>query len=105
MGDGLKRVAKQCGGLTATSRNGKKTKFDAAGRVVAPKKLLDQESAAFQRKANALARSYVSVHQCKKCGDPYIEGYCCGSCGTGNPRTTDEEDAEYERRIAAKQLR
>ena len=43
--------------------------------------MLDEGSPRYQRKANALARSYVRIKQCKKCGDPRVDGYCCASCG------------------------
>jgi len=30
-------------------------------------------------------------YPCKKCGWPVLSGYCCGTCGDGNP---SEKDAE-----------
>lgn len=50
----------------------------------------------WERKANSLARSYCPrIYPCKKCGEPVMQGYCCGYCGDINPSTTKEEDDEY----------
>ena len=56
---------------------------------------------AFNRQANALARSFCpDIHECKKCGSPYIDGYCCDSCGDGCPELSEEQEAARDLKYA-----
>lgn len=76
--------------------------FDADVHAECPQcemepEMLDRNSKKFERKANALARSYVQIDQCKKCGNPVVHGYCCGLCGDSNPSSTREEDEAFDR--------
>lgn len=32
-----------------------------------------------------LLKCYQSIAPCGECGHPVVEGYCCGTCGTGTP--------------------
>lgn len=49
----------------------------------------------WERRANALARSAITIHPCRHCGHPVISGYCCTICGSGDPGPSgDEEDEE-----------
>lgn len=64
--------------------------------------MLDEDSPRYQRKANALARSWVRIKQCKKCGDPTVDGYCCPSCGDANPDMTREQETARDEKYAAK---
>jgi len=61
-----------------------------------------EDSPQFQKLANNLARSAIHIDQCRKCWHPVINGYCCPTCGTGTPQTTEAEDAAYEKRMAKK---
>lgn len=58
--------------------------------------MLKVGSKEYERRANRLARDYVDIRQCKKCGEPCVEGYCCRSCGDGNPQWTKEQEAAWE---------
>lgn len=45
----------------------------------------------YQRKANQLALSYCPpIYPCADCGNPVVDGYCCGFCGSNNPRAKSE---------------
>lgn len=56
-----------------------------------PDKVLDEleakrNEAAWQRKANTLARSYCPpIRPCKDCREPVVSGYCCTFCGSVSP--------------------
>ena len=40
----------------------------------------------WQRKANALARSFCpKIYPCQKCNEPVVYGYCCEACGDTDP--------------------
>lgn len=41
-----------------------------------------------------LAYQYLTFKDCKKCGYPRVDGYCCSHCGTFNPDTTVKQDIE-----------
>lgn len=58
--------------------------------------LPDPYTEEWQLKANRLARCYIAILQCQKCGDPYVSGYCCGSCKTRNPDWTVEKEKAWE---------
>jgi len=67
-------------------------------------KELDAET--FNRKANAIARSFCpEIYECKKCGNPCVDGYCCMSCGDGCPRLSEEQEKEQEKRYAEQNKR
>jgi len=40
----------------------------------------------WEKAADNLARSEVILIACKHCGYPVVEGYCCSSCGSDDPR-------------------
>lgn len=41
----------------------------------------------WQREANNLARTHCpTIYPCKECGHPVMVGYCCGTCGSKDPR-------------------
>jgi hypothetical protein len=47
---------------------------------------------AWEREANALARSYApTMYPCKKCGHPVGHGYCCTGCGDSDPSTASSD--------------
>lgn len=39
----------------------------------------------WEKLANQLARTWVIIRPCRKCGYPVIDGYCCGTCGSNEP--------------------
>jgi len=40
----------------------------------------------WERMANELARGYApSIHPCRHCGGPVVDGYCCERCGSATP--------------------
>jgi len=48
---------------------------------------MEPYSPEWQREAGALARSYAPpIYPCKKCSHPVVQGYCCTTCGTSEPR-------------------
>jgi hypothetical protein len=56
---------------------------------------IDPDSYQYQRKADSLARDHVDIHQCQKCWNPVINGYCCHTCGSQHPRWTKEQEDEW----------
>lgn len=38
-------------------------------------------SAAWERRANALARESIRITPCVRCKAPTLDGYCCRACG------------------------
>lgn len=47
----------------------------------------------FRSAANAIVWRYAPrIYACKKCGWPVASGYCCGTCGDGNPSEPAELD-------------
>jgi len=51
----------------------------------------------WNRKVLELANSFNHITECRKCGSPTIDGYCCTFCGDTNPdQTQEEEDAVQE---------
>lgn len=46
----------------------------------------------WERAANALARSAISIIACRHCGHPVVNGYCCQTCGSGDPGGDEEDD-------------
>lgn len=38
-------------------------------------------TAKWERMADGLARDWVEIVACLRCGAPNIEGYCCNRCG------------------------
>lgn len=49
-------------------------------------------TAAWWRDANALARARVPpIYPCADCGNPVVDGYCCGRCGSRDPKTEGAE--------------
>jgi ribosomal protein L32 len=58
--------------------------------------MLKRGSREYERRANKLARSFVNIQQCKKCGNPTVEGYCCTTCGDGNPYWTQEQEDAWK---------
>lgn len=55
------------------------------------KKLSEQ---VFERKANLMARQYVDIRECMKCGNPTIRGYCCTYCHDTNPEYRKSEESD-----------
>jgi hypothetical protein len=46
----------------------------------------------WERLANNMARSFCpNIYACAKCGNPVVSGYCCTGCGTGDPRSAQED--------------
>ena len=39
----------------------------------------------WEKMANSIARDYVTMHVCKDCSRPVIQGYCCTWCGSIEP--------------------
>lgn len=48
-------------------------------------KLMDPYGRKFQKLAANLALSHITITQCKDCGHPVRDGYCCLNCGSENP--------------------
>ncbi len=46
---------------------------------------MKEYSKAYNREAVALALSMITIKQCKDCGHPVIDGYCCTHCQSDNP--------------------
>jgi hypothetical protein len=43
----------------------------------------------WNQKATRVAYHHApTIYECKKCGDPVAEGFCCTYCGNSNPSTT-----------------
>ncbi len=50
------------------------------------KKIKDPyNSRTYEREAVELALSWIDMKPCRHCGHPVVKGYCCGTCGSGNP--------------------
>ena len=50
-----------------------------------------------QQRRNAivyLAHQYLTIKDCKKCGYPRVDGYCCQHCNDFNPDMTYEQEVE-----------
>jgi ribosomal protein L32 len=45
-------------------------------------KPLDRDE--YQRRANKVARQFVTLEDCEECASPTIRGYCCTYCGGGD---------------------
>ena len=73
--------------------------------AIKTRKKLVKGSPEYERRANQLARDYVRIKQCKKCTHPCVDGYCCLTCGTGTPDTTEEQDAAWEKKYAHRTTR
>ena len=54
-------------------------------------KKIEPYSPTYERMANSLARNYVTIKPCAKCGAPHIVIYCCGHCGTSDPDSAEGE--------------
>ena len=46
---------------------------------------MKENSKAYDKEAINLALERVNIMQCKDCGHPTVEGYCCRNCGSANP--------------------
>ena len=66
----------------------KEKKVDTAKKSWKPMKPYSKE---WENSANSLARNAIDIHACKHCGHPVIKGYCCQTCGSGDPGG-DEDD-------------
>jgi len=55
---------------------------------------MKENSAAYDKEAANLALSGVTIRQCKHCGHPTVDGYCCGHCKSSDP-TDDNQEPSY----------
>ena len=53
--------------------------------ITKPVKKIKPYSTEWEREANNLARTFMSIYPCHECGHPVIDGYCCATCGSRNP--------------------
>ncbi len=60
------------------------------------KKKLSTDSKQFIKEAANLALSRVELKQCRDCGHPVIDGYCCTFCGSTNPSSRNDETVWIE---------
>jgi len=56
------------------------------GRKTDWKKLYDEGSRKWDKEANHVARTAISIISCKQCGYPVIRGYCCDNPNCPNPQ-------------------
>lgn len=59
-------------------------------------RMMEPYTARWHKMAYELLATYHMIFDCKKCGGPVLDGYCCTRCGASEPTTTVEEDKEWE---------
>lgn len=57
---------------------------------------MKENSEAYIKEAINLALSAVTIHQCKDCGHPVIQGYCCSHCDSFDPEDDNQEPSWIE---------
>ena len=57
---------------------------------------MKEYSKAYNREAINLALGNITIHQCKDCGHPCIDGYCCRHCGSDNPKLNSDSVSDIE---------
>jgi hypothetical protein len=51
---------------------------------------------AWNKKVLELAETFLYIRECKKCGSPAMDMYCCSFCGDSNPDQTIEQEKADE---------
>ena len=57
---------------------------------------MKEYSKEYNKEAINLALSNIIIKQCKECGHPTIDGYCCTHCNSTDPTYSGQEESYIE---------